>query len=81
MGERAEEREEEVLCVGEPGRLSPGDSERLREDRLWLVCSKLDCLVIFLNRELRFLLQQIRKEGEKEEEEGEKEGGKNVSER
>lgn len=43
--------------MGEPGRLSPDDRERFKEDRLLLVWSKLDCLVIFLNRELRFLLK------------------------
>lgn len=58
MGERAER-----LWVGEPGRLSPDDRERFREDRLRLVWSRLDCLVIFLNRELCFLLYG----GEREE--------------
>ena len=43
--------------MGEPGRLSPEDRERFREDRDRLVCSRLDCLVIFLNRELRFFLK------------------------
>jgi hypothetical protein len=51
VGERAER-----LWVGEPGRLSPDDRERFREDRLRLVWSRFDCLVIFLNNELRFLL-------------------------
>lgn len=63
MGERADRP-----CVGEPGRLSLEDKERLREDRLWLVCSRLACLVIFRNRELRFLLWG--KWGEKEEGDG-----------
>lgn len=53
VGERADK-----LCVGDPGRLSLEDRERFREDRLRLVCSRLDCLVIFLNSELRFLLQE-----------------------
>ncbi len=53
MGERAER-----LWVGEPGRLSPDERERFKEERLRLVWSRLDCLVIFLNRELRFLLQR-----------------------
>lgn len=44
------------LCVGEPGPLSPDDSERFREDRLRLVCSSDACLVIFLNRDVLFLL-------------------------
>lgn len=52
VGERADK-----LCVGEPGRLSLEDRDRLREDRLRLVCSRLDCFVIFLNNELRFLLR------------------------
>lgn len=51
--------------MGEPGRLSPEDSERFRDDRLRLVCSRLDCLVIFRNRELRFLLQGRKRETEK----------------
>lgn len=45
------------MWVGEPGRLSPDDRERFREDRLRLVWSRFDCLVIFLNNELRFLLR------------------------
>lgn len=53
MGERAER-----LWVGDPGRLSPEDRERFKEERLRLVWSRLDCLVIFLNRELRFLLKE-----------------------
>lgn len=53
MGERAER-----LWVGEPGRLSPDDRERFKEERLRLVWSRLDCLVIFLNRELRFFLKR-----------------------
>lgn len=56
MGERAVRP-----WVGEPGRLSPDDSERFKEERLRLVCSRLDCLVIFLNRELRFLLRDVNK--------------------
>lgn len=43
--------------VGEPGRLSPDERERFREERLRLVWSRFDCLVIFLNSELRFLLK------------------------
>lgn len=42
--------------MGEPGRLSPDDRERFREERLRLVWSRFDCLVIFRNKELRFLL-------------------------
>jgi len=52
VGERAER-----LWVGEPGRLSPDDRERFKEERLLLVCSRLDCLVIFLKRELLFFLK------------------------
>lgn len=52
VGERADR-----LWVGDPGRLSPEDRERFKDDRLRLVWSRLDCLVIFLNRELRFLLK------------------------
>ena len=44
------------LWVGEPEPLSPEDSERFREERLRLVCSRDACLVIFRNREVRFLL-------------------------
>lgn len=44
------------MCVGEPGPLSPEDRERFREDRLRLVCSRDACLVIFLNRDVLFLL-------------------------
>lgn len=51
MGDRADR-----LCVGEPGRLSLEDSERFKDDRLRLVCRRFDCLVIWRNRELRFLL-------------------------
>lgn len=43
--------------MGDPGRLSLEDRDRFKEDRLRLVCSRLDCLVIFLNSELRFLLR------------------------
>ncbi|KAG7271983.1 hypothetical protein CRUP_001543 [Coryphaenoides rupestris] len=32
------------LCVGDPGPLSPDDSERVRDDRLRLVCSRDACL-------------------------------------
>lgn len=53
VGDRADK-----LCVGDPGRLSLEDRDRFKEDRLRLVCSRLDCFVIFLNRELRFLLQE-----------------------
>lgn len=42
--------------MGEPGRLSLDDRERLRDDRERLVCSKLDCFVILRKSELRFLL-------------------------
>ena len=38
--------------MGEAGRLSLEESERVREDRLRLVWSRLDCLVILRNREL-----------------------------
>lgn len=55
MGERAER-----LWVGEPGRLSPDESERFKEERLRLVWSRLDCLVIFLNKELRFFLKKTK---------------------
>lgn len=44
------------MGVGDPGPLSPDDSERLREERLRLVCSRDACLVILRNREVRFLL-------------------------
>lgn len=44
------------LCVGEPGPLSPEDSERFREERLRLVWRRDACFVIFLNRDVRFLL-------------------------
>lgn len=43
-------------CVGEPAPLSPDDSERLSEDRLRLVWSSDACLVIFLKRDVLFLL-------------------------
>lgn len=43
--------------MGEPGRLSLDESERLREDSDRLVCSRLACLVIFRKSELRFLLR------------------------
>lgn len=49
------------LCVGEPGPLSPDDSERLREDRLRLVWRRDACLVIFLKREVLFLLPRQRR--------------------
>lgn len=52
MGERAERP-----WVGEPGRLSPDERERFKEERLRLVWSRLDCLVIFLKRELLFFLK------------------------
>lgn len=51
MGERAGSP-----CVGEPGRLSLDDSERLSDDSERLVCSRFDCFVILRKRELRFLL-------------------------
>lgn len=59
MGERADK-----LWVGDPGRLSPEDRDRFREERLRLVWSRLDCFVIFLNRELRFLLKDETRPGE-----------------
>lgn len=41
MGERGDR-----LWVGEPGRLSPEDSERLREEKLLLVCRRGEgCMV------------------------------------
>lgn len=42
--------------MGEPGPLSPEDSERFKEDRLRLVWRRDACLVIFLNRDVLFLL-------------------------
>lgn len=45
------------MWVGEPGPLSPEDSERFREDRLRLVWRRDACLVIFLNRDVFFLLR------------------------
>lgn len=48
MGERGDK-----LCVGEPGRLSPDDRDRLRQEKLLLVWSKGDgCLASFLKRDL-----------------------------
>lgn len=44
--------------VGEPGKLSLEDKERFKDDKLRLVCSKFDCLVILRNKELRFLLPE-----------------------
>lgn len=44
------------LCVGEPEPLSPEERERFREDRLRLVWRRDACLVIFLNRDVLFLL-------------------------
>lgn len=44
------------LCVGEPGPLSPEDRDRFREDKLRLVWRREACLVIFLNRDVLFLL-------------------------
>lgn len=46
------------MCVGDPGPLSPEERERLREERLRLVCSRDACLVIFLNRDVFFLLPE-----------------------
>ena len=66
MGERADRP-----WVGEPGRLSPEDRERFKDDRLRLVCNRLDCLVIFRNRELHFLLQERERKREREREVGE----------
>ena len=60
--------------MGEAGRLSLEDSERLSEDRLRLVCSRLDCLVILRNKELRFLPQ----DASPEETLRQKHGGQNV---
>lgn len=45
------------MCVGDPGPLSPEDRERFREDRLRLVWRRDACLVIFLNRDVLFLLR------------------------
>lgn len=56
MGERAEK-----LWVGDPGRLSPDERERFKDERLRLVWSRLDCFVIFLKSELRFLLKNKQK--------------------
>ena len=42
--------------MGEPGPLSPEDSERLSEDRLRLVWRSDACLVIFLKSDVLFLL-------------------------
>lgn len=53
MGERALKP-----WVGEPGKLSLEDKERFKDDKLRLVCSKFDCLVILRNKELRFLLPE-----------------------
>ncbi|TNN74721.1 hypothetical protein EYF80_015039 [Liparis tanakae] len=50
----------DLLCVGEPGPLSPEESERFREDRLRLVWSRDACLVIFRNRDVLFLLRDKR---------------------
>lgn len=46
------------MCVGDPGTLSPDDTERFKEDKLRLVCRRDACLVIFRNREFLFLLQE-----------------------
>lgn len=63
MGERAPKP-----WVGEPGKLSLEERERFRDDKLRLVWSRFDCLVILRKRELRFLLtrKKGRKEGRKE---------------
>lgn len=45
------------MWVGEPGPLSPEERERLREDRERLVWRRDACLVIFLKRDVLFLLQ------------------------
>lgn len=42
--------------MGEPGTLSPDESERFREDRLRLVCRSEACLVIRRNSDVRFLV-------------------------
>lgn len=48
--------------MGEPGRLSPDDSERFRDERLRLVWSRFDCLVILRSKQLRFLLYERERE-------------------
>lgn len=50
-----------MLCVGDPGPLSPEESERFREDRLRLVWRRDACLVIFLKRDVLFLLRDTTK--------------------
>lgn len=50
VGERGD------MCVGDPGTLSPDETERFREDRLRLVWRRVACLVILRNREFLFLL-------------------------
>lgn len=44
--------------MGDPGPLSPDESERFRDDRLRLVWSRDACLVIFLKRDVLFLLRE-----------------------
>lgn len=49
VGERGER-----LCVGDPGRLSPEDSERFSEEKLRLVCKSGEgCMAKRLNTERR----------------------------
>lgn len=45
------------MWVGEPAPLSPDERERFNEDRLRLVWSSDACLVIFLNKDVLFLLR------------------------
>lgn len=48
MGDRGDK-----LCVGDPGRLSPDDSDRFRQEKLRLVWSNGEgCLASFLKRDL-----------------------------
>ncbi len=55
MGERGER-----LCVGDPGRLSPEDSERFSEEKLRLVCKSGEgCMAKRLNTERRLERKKI----------------------
>ncbi len=57
VGERGER-----LWVGEPGRLSPDDSEWFREEKLRLVCRRGDgCMAKRLKRERRLEEGKVRK--------------------
>lgn len=48
MGDRGDK-----LCVGEPGRLSPDDRDRFKQEKLRLVWSKGEgCLASFLKSDL-----------------------------